>query len=320
MTELALAEALLDLGALLQVGVRVVVISTGNGEAEISQRLVDGELKWGFSAIDTPEHTLEVLNRGQLVLIDVPGAEPLADRIISFGRKLGASKLITLLDHPIRSEGMSLHAVSRETARNWEGDRKSLFAAAAEACDRGIPRIHLLDASLQGVLMDELFSNEGVGVMIHSDDYLSIRPITSEDIPELLAMIGRSIRDAFLVPRSYEEIESSLDEFLVLTIDDNVVGCIALHQYKEGCGEVACLYVKQNHGTEGYGRLLVQAAEMRAKELGLASVFALSTRAVDYFTEQLGYQQINVSEIPESRQIKLRESSRGSLVIQKEFD
>ncbi len=39
MTELALAEALLDLSALLQIGVRVVVISTGNGEAEISQRL-----------------------------------------------------------------------------------------------------------------------------------------------------------------------------------------------------------------------------------------------------------------------------------------
>ena len=133
-------------------------------------------------------------------------------------------------------------------------------------------------------------------------------------------MIGRSIRDAFLVPRSYEEIESSLDEFLVLTIDDNVVGCIALHQYSEGCGEVACLYVKQSHGTEGYGRLLVQAAEMRAKKLGLSSVFALSTRAVDYFTKQLGYQLIDVSEIPESRQVRLGESSRGSLVVRKILD
>ena len=320
MTELALAEALLDLSALLQIGVRVVVISTGNGEAEISQRLVDGELKWGCSSMDTPEHTLEVLNRGQLVLINVPGAEPLDDRIVSFGRELGASKLISLLDQPIHTEGMSLHAISRETARNWEGERKALFAAAAGACDRGIPRIHLLDATRQGVLMDELFSNEGVGVMIHSDDYLSIRPITSEDIPELLAMIGRSIRDAFLVPRSYEEIESSLDEFLVLTIDDNVVGCIALHQYSEGCGEVACLYVKQSHGTEGYGRLLVHAAEMRAKKLRLSSVFALSTRAVDYFTKQLGYQLIDVSEIPESRQVRLGESSRGSLVVRKMLD
>ena len=310
MTELALAEALLDLSALLQIGVRVVVISTGDGEAEISQRLVDGELKWGCSSMDTPEHTLEVLNRGQLVLINVPGAEPLDDRIVSFGRELGASKLISLLDQPIHTEGMSLHAISRETARNWEGERKALFAAAAGACDRGIPRIHLLDA----------FSNEGVGVMIHSDDYLSIRPITSEDIPELLAMIGRSIRDAFLVPRSYEEIESSLDEFLVLTIDDNVVGCIALHQYSEGCGEVACLYVKQSHGTEGYGRLLVHAAEMRAKKLRLSSVFALSTRAVDYFTKQLGYQLIDVSEIPESRQVRLGESSRGSLVVRKMLD
>ena len=229
-------------------------------------------------------------------------------------------KLISLLVQAVRSDGMSLHAISRETAKNWNGDAKELFVAAAEACDRGIPRIHLLDANRQGVLMDELFSNEGVGIMVHSDDYLSIRPITSEDIPELLAMIGRSIRDAFLVPRSYEEIESSLDDFLVLTIDDNVVGCIALHRYSEGCGEVACLYVKQNHGTEGYGKLLVRAAEERARELGLAWVFALSTRAVDYFTLQLGYQQIDVSEIPENRQVRLRESSRGSLVVRKMLD
>ena len=35
-------------------------------------------------------------------------------------------------------------------------------------------------------------------------------------------MVGRSMRDAHLVPRSYEEIETSLQDFLVLTIDGNV--------------------------------------------------------------------------------------------------
>ncbi|MDB4302712.1 hypothetical protein N9929_00785, partial [bacterium] len=55
MTELALAEALLDLSALQQVGVRLIVVSTGSGEAEISQRLIDGELKWGASSLDDIE-------------------------------------------------------------------------------------------------------------------------------------------------------------------------------------------------------------------------------------------------------------------------
>ena len=317
MTELALAEALLDLTALQQVGVRLIVVSTGSGEAEISQRLIDGELKWGASSLDDFEKTAGILDRGQFALIEAMGVDPLGSEVVSLASSADAAKLIVLLEQPVMGVGKSLPAISREKAASWQGECRSLFVAAAEASQQGIPRVHLLDETRQGVLMDELFSNEGVGVMIHSDDYLSVRAISVEDIPELLAMIGRSIRDAHLVPRSYEEIESSLGDFQVLTIDDNVVGCVALHAYPEGCGEIACLYVKQNHGAEGYGKLLVEAAEKRAAKLGLPWVFALSTRAVDYFIEQLGYEAIEVSEIPESRQDRLRESQRESVVLKK---
>jgi len=319
MSDLALAEALLDLSALQQVGVRLVVVSVGSGEAEIAQRLIDGELKWGSSVLDNPKKTTGVLDRGQLALIEAKGADPLSAELIALATSVDASKLIVLLEQAIREEGVSLHAVSRERAATWTGNSRELFLTAAEACAQGIHRVHLLDESRQGVLLDELFSNEGVGVMIHSDDYLSIRPISAEDIPELLAMIGRSIRDAHLVPRSYEEIENSLSDFLVLTIDDNVVGCVALHPYPEDCGEVACLYVKQNHGTAGYGKLLVAAAEKRARDLGLPWVFALSTRAVDYFVSQLGYEPVALEKIPASRQKRLRESQRESVVLRKKI-
>jgi len=227
---------------------------------------------------------------------------------------LGAFKLITLIPKP--SEGGT--AISREDAQGWQGPEEDLFHRAAEVCASGIPRVHLLDELHQGVLMDELFSNEGVGVMVYADDYLSIRPIGPDDISELLAMVGRSMRDAHLVPRSYEEIETSLDDFQVLTIDGNVVGCVALHPSSDPhCAEVACLYVKQNHGGLGYGHLLVEAAEERARKLGIPWVFALSTRAVDYFTENLGYEACPLEEIPEPRQERLRSSGRASMVLRK---
>jgi len=196
MTQLALAEALLDLIALQQVGVKLVVISTGSGEAQLSHLLTDGELKWQAAELDA-EKVTAILERGQLALVESP-------------------------------------------------DLPKLFHRAAEVCASGIPRVHLLDEAHQGVLMDELFSNEGVGVMVFADDYLSVRAIGPDDISELLAMVGRSMRDAHLVPRSYEEIETSLEDFQVLTIDGNVVGCVALHPSSDPhCGEVACLYVKQ---------------------------------------------------------------------------
>ncbi|MDA7880962.1 GNAT family N-acetyltransferase [Akkermansiaceae bacterium] len=313
MTELALAEALLDLTALQQVGVKLVIVSVGSGEAELEQRLIDGEIKWQSSALVSGEAEA-ILNRGQLAFVKAPGLNGLSDELVEFASAVGAAKLIVFLPSALAG----IHAISREDAAAWSGGDADLFHAAAKACERGIPRVHLLDQTHQGVLMDELFSNEGVGVMVHADDYLTVRPIEVEDIPELLAMIGRSMRDAHLVPRSYEEIESGLGDFLVMTVDGNVVGCVALHPSESPhCAEVACLYVKQNHGGLGYGQLLVTAAEERAREQGIPWVFALSNRAADYFTGNLGYQEVSVSEIPGERQERLRASGRQSTVIRK---
>ena len=96
------------------------------------------------------------------------------------------------------------------------------------------------------------------------------------------------VRDS---PRTFEEIEEALDDFQVLTIDENVVGCVALHRYATPeCAEIACLYVKQSHEKGGYGQILVEAAERDAAQKGVPWVFALTTRAFYFFTEKLGYQ------------------------------
>jgi amino-acid N-acetyltransferase len=315
MPELALAEALLDLLALQQVGVKLVVVSTGGGEARIDQRLIDGGHKWQEAPLEVAA-VEEILQRGQLALVESPGCNLKDEGLVEFSLGLGAFKLIILMPGQV-SGG---NALSREAARRWSGADAVLLHRAAAICEAGIPRVHLLDERHQGVLMDELFSNEGVGVMVYADDYLSIRPIAPDDISELLAMVGRSMRDAHLVPRSYEEIENFLDDFLVLTVDGNVVGCVALHLYDEPrCGEVACLYVKQSHGAQGYGRRLVEAVEERARGLGLPMVFALSTRAVGFFTETLKYEIYPVEWIPAIRREKLLASGRQSLVIGKQL-
>lgn len=316
MPELALAESLLDLIALQQIGVKLVVVAIGSGEAQMAQLLIDGELRWQSCDLET-DQVEAVLDRGQLALIERPELESLGDELVEFASSLGAFKLIVLLPKQV-SGG---NAISSVEARKWKGEEENLLHRAAEVCTRGIPRVHLLDEVHQGVLMDELFSNEGVGVMVYADDYLSIRPIAPDDISELLAMVGRSMRDAHLVPRSYEEIETSLNDFLVMTIDGNVVGCVALHRWDNPkCAEIACLYVKQSHGGQGYGKLLVKAAENLARQLEIPWVFALSTRAIDFFVDQLGYQPCQIDIIPPSRQESLKATARESLVIWKKIE
>ena len=92
MTELALAEALLDLTALQQVGVKLVIVSVGNAEAELEQRLIDGEIKWEASAL-VLEEAEGILNRGQLAFVEAPGLKGLSDEVVGFASAIKAAKL-----------------------------------------------------------------------------------------------------------------------------------------------------------------------------------------------------------------------------------
>ena len=142
------------------------------------------------------------------------------------------------------------------------------------------------------------------------------RELREEDIPELLGMIGRSVRRTKLVERTYEDIQTRIDDFYVMAIDDNVVGCVALHEYPEDeTAEVACLYVKQQHEGRGYGIELVHHVEKVARERGIPRVFALSNRAANFFTGKLGYDPATVEDLPEKRRVQFEASGRDSLVF-----
>jgi amino-acid N-acetyltransferase len=101
-----------------------------------------------------------------------------------------------------------------------------------------------------------------------------------------------------------------------MAIDDNVVGCVALHEYPgEHCAEVACLYVKQAHEGRGYGIELVRHAEALARERGIPRVFALSNRAAEFFTGKLAYAPATLADLPGSRREQYEASGRDSLVF-----
>ena len=196
-----------------------------------------------------------------------------------------------------------------------EGQERSEFEInVISAVSRGVSRIHLLDAKMPGCLSRELFSNEGVGIMIYADSYLEIRSLTEEDLPELLAISGRSMRTQHLLPRTYEEVEAQLSDYYVMTIDGNVVGSVALHGYGELC-ELAYLFVKESHKGLGYGQDLVKFAESKAREDGYQKIFALSTEAGGFFEMQHHFIPFPLKDIPILRREKLEASRRNSIAL-----
>lgn len=327
--EPALAETLLDLAALQHIGVKLVLGVLGGDLGELYDWTVEGEMKVARvnSKIGDERavgEALAVLGRGQAAVIEAGGEGPLDPRVVDFAVGLGAAKLVALLDEAILVDGAPVPAVAAAGVDDLLGrseiSKAELLRAAADACGRGIPRVHVLNGSQAGVLVEELFSNEGVGTMVHADSYREIRPLIEEDIPELLGMIGRVVRRSRLVPRSYEDIARRSGDYRVMTIDGHVVGSVALHEYEGGgLPELACLYVKQSHEGLGYGVELVRHAEGMARERGHRGVFALTNRAADLFRGKLGFTEAGQELLPGERRALLDGSGRDSRVFVREW-
>ena len=323
--EPALAETLLDLAVLEDLGVKLVLGVLGGDLKDLYDWTLECEIMAARVSrpISNPvavSEVLEILGRGQSAVVDASLVGPLDEAVVDFAKGIGVAKIITLLEEAILIDGHPAHAIRAAEAESLVARTDKLGAAllmsAARACLAGVPRVHVLNGRRQGVLVDELFSNEGVGTMVHADSYRLIRRLREEDIPELLGMIGRSVRRTKLVERTYEGIQSRINDFHVLAIDDNVVGCVALHEYPaEACAEVACLYVKQAHERRGYGIELVRHAESVAKSRGIPRVFALSNRASDFFIHRLGYSEATLEVLPTARRQQYEESGRDSRIL-----
>ena len=306
-----LAETMLDLVSLQNIGVHLVIGSTVHPLDALLDRAAEVELKYCQA-----EDVGSSLNRGQAVVVDCVGDVPFSESQSQLAVSLSAAKLVLLS----AGDGMPARGAIRAADVDVSGDEDQILSRASVACAMGIPRVHILNGSCPAVLLSELFSNEGVGTMVYADSYRGIRPIREDDIVELLGMIGRSVRNAHLVPRGYTDIEKNLSDYSVMDIDGNVVGCVALLRYPDSdTGELACLYVKQAHEGLGYGAELVKYVEKRAGELGLASVFSLTNRAAHFFQGRMGYSEIQPDKIPSIRHQQLLASGRDSRVFRKKM-
>lgn len=321
LNETAQAEIVMDLCALQSIGVKLLIVSGADELDDFLDWAVEQEFRSSVIA-DTPsvERLRGVLDRGQAALVRREG-EIISPALVSYSVALGAAKIIALTDTGLIEEDGEpvkfIRVAEVPMLSEILVDRqKFLLEASAVACAAGVNRVHLLDAKLPGVLLNEIFSSEGVGTMVYTDSYRQIRALREEDISELLGMIGRSVRRTHLVPRTYEQVADYLKNYAVMEVDGHVVGCVALYEYGE-IGEVACLYVKQSHEGTGYGADLVKFMEQEARKRGIREIFALTNRAARFFTEEMDYQPLAIDSLPAERVAALRSSGRDSQAFSK---
>jgi len=191
---------------------------------------------------------------------------------------------------------------------------------AAHACRLGIPRVHLLDGSLNEALLAEVFSNEGIGTMVYSNEYQQIRRIFKKDVRGVLSLIRQSVKNEELIRRTRTEILERLEDYWILEIDRNPIACVALHPYHEdSCGELACLHVSKTHENQGFGRKLMSFVETQARQRGLRRLYALSTQAYHFFEQKGGFVLAGPEVLPPSRRERYMASGRNSRILVKEL-
>ncbi len=174
--------------------------------------------------------------------------------------------------------------------------------AAISASRAGIPRCHLVSNSINGALLQELFSRDGIGTQIVTEAAERLRAATINDIGGILDLIRPLEQQGLLVRRSREQLEMEIDQFVVIERDGLVIGCAALYPFpEENVGEFACLAVHPNYRDADRGTLLLKNIIQLARQRKYYTLFALTTRSIHWFLEH-GFELKNVEDLPAKKQ------------------
>jgi amino-acid N-acetyltransferase len=124
-----------------------------------------------------------------------------------------------------------------------------------------------------------------------------VRPATDADVLAIAGIVNEHSRQGHLLPRSTENIRTSLPNWLVAELDGAVVGIGSLVEMSQTLVEVRSLAVLPAYRSYGVGGLLVRGLVEQARARGIPTVFAL-TRVVPFF-ERLGFVVTDTARFPE---------------------
>lgn len=215
----------------------------------------------------------------------------------------------------------ALRKILEESPERISEATRSKAVHAIKAIETGTPRVHMLDGRVFDGLLNEIFSNEGVGTLVYGNDYQQIRRARKSDVRLISNLTRKAVRREELIYRTQEAIEKNIDQFFVFEIDENIIACVTLYFYpdKPQMAEIGSLYVMPFYHNRGIGKKMIEYACMIAKERGVTTVIALSTQSFGFFTNVCGFEETTKEILPEARLKLYEESGRNPKVLLKQL-
>ena len=239
--------------------------------------------------------------------------------------KLNASKLIYMTTQ----DGLQINdqPLTNLPVANLEGLLKSATEQIPErllskvehsvkAIKAGTPRAHILDGRLFGALLNEIFDKVGIGTMVYSNDYQSIRRAVTADAHSIYNITQNGVRTETLRERSQESIEATIADYLVYEIDGSIVACVNLKIYDSGdIAEIGSVYVQAFYQNKGVGRKMVEFACAEAQERGSKRAIAMTTQASKFFSKVCAFEEGTINDLPAERREDYAQNGRNSKVL-----
>ncbi len=312
-----------------------VRIISGNFVTATPLGIIDGiNLQWTGRVRKIAADSIQsILDSDGIVLLSPLGYSPtgeafnvlMEDVAVSAADALGAQKLIFLTETPVITDqdGSQIHDITPRQADillsqgTVEENAGYYLKCSIKACLSGIPRAHLVPYSTDGAILLELFTHDGVGTMVTPQDVDLLREATIKDVGAILKLIEPYEKDGILVKRSRELLEREIGHFSVLEHDGVIYGCAALYNFPaEKMAEIACLIVDPEMQGEGDGERILTHMENRARELGVETLFILTTQTAHWFLQQ-GFVYASVDDLPENKQRIYNWQRRSQVLVKK---
>ncbi|QTF09605.1 amino-acid N-acetyltransferase [Brenneria izadpanahii] len=238
-----------------------------------------------------------------------------AEKMIGFCSSQG----VTNEEGKIISELFPDDAQKRIEALEQEGDYQSgtvrFLRGAVKACRSGVRRSHLISYQVDGALLQELFSRDGIGTQIVMESAEQVRRATINDIGGILELIRPLEQQGILVRRSREQLEMEIDKFTVVVRDNLTIACAALYPFpEESIGEMACVAVHPDYRSSSRGDTLLQRIAAQARLQGLKKLFVLTTHSIHWFQER-GFLPAEVEMLPRKKQELYNYQRRSKILV-----
>ncbi len=223
-------------------------------------------------------------------------------------------------DNPIDTElplAQARQLLARVPASQRPTDTAFYLQHCVKACEGGVERSHIIPFAVDGALLLEIYVHDGIGTMIVDEKLEELREATADDVGGILQLIEPFEKDGTLVKRDRTEIERDIANYTIIEHDGVIFGCAALYPYPEKrTGEMAAVTVSpQSQGT-GDGEKLLKRIEQRARNLGLESIFVLTTRTMHWFIKR-GFVVVDPEWLPEARKRKYNWDRRSQVLVKK---